>query len=273
MARTKQVAAAKAKSPKAKTPKAKKSPKPKVAKKSPTAKKPKSPKAKTAKKSKSPKTAKKSPKPKTPKVKKVAVPKTAVSRSNLEAITNPAITRLARMAGVKKVGSDVFPEVRNVIHTKVDMIVKHALTYMEHAHRRKLMLDDVKHAYESYMKKKMYGTAPNKFCAKHQRTKGAGGKMKPGNLALIQIKFYQKQHDCFMVQMTPFNRLIKEVLHKHRKDTQISREAINAIHHMCEMGIVGLLEDANLVAIHSKRKGIRGTDVALAHRLRHASHD
>jgi histone H4 len=261
MARTKQVVAAKAK-----TPKAKKSPKPKVAKKSPVAK---SPKAKTSKAKKSPKPkVAKSPKAKTPKSKKVA----AVSRSNLEAITNPAITRLARMAGVKKVGSDVFPEVRNVIHTKVDMIVKHALTYMEHAHRRKLMLDDVKHAYESWMGKKMYGTAPNKFCAKHQRTKGAGGKMKPGNLALIQIKFYQKQHDCFMVQMTPFNRLIKEVLHKHRKDTQISREAINAIHHMCEMGIVGLLEDANLVAIHSKRKGIRGADVVLAHRLRHASH-
>lgn len=69
-----------------------------------------------------------------------------ILRGNIEGITNPAIKRLARRGGVKRMSQLVPAEARGVLKQWLENIMKDVVTYTEHARRKTVTSNDVIHA-------------------------------------------------------------------------------------------------------------------------------
>jgi histone H4 len=71
-----------------------------------------------------------------------------------KAMTKPAIRRLARRGGVKRLNADVYDTSRKAYTRYLKPLIKHALTYMMHARRRTVTVDDIvrasKHVGQQY---------------------------------------------------------------------------------------------------------------------------
>lgn len=66
-----------------------------------------------------------------------------VIRENIQGITKPAIRRLARRGGVKRLSGLIYDESRNVLKVFLEGIVRDAVTYTEHARRKTVTALDV----------------------------------------------------------------------------------------------------------------------------------
>ena len=69
-----------------------------------------------------------------------------VLRNNIEGITKPAIRRLARRGGVKRISAGIYEETRNVLKSFLEHVIRDAITYTEHAHRKTVTAMDVVYA-------------------------------------------------------------------------------------------------------------------------------
>lgn len=69
-----------------------------------------------------------------------------VLRDNLLGVTKPAIRRLARRGGVKRLGGHVYETTRGVLKTFLENVIRDAVTYTEHARRKTVTSMDVVHA-------------------------------------------------------------------------------------------------------------------------------
>lgn len=58
-------------------------------------------------------------------------------------ITKPAIRRLARRGGVKRISALIYEETRNVLRSFLESVVRDAVTYTEHARRKTVTAMDV----------------------------------------------------------------------------------------------------------------------------------
>eukprot|EP00826_Nyctotherus_ovalis_P036550 TRINITY_DN3251_c0_g1_i1.p2 TRINITY_DN3251_c0_g1~~TRINITY_DN3251_c0_g1_i1.p2 ORF type:complete len:117 (+),score=28.49 TRINITY_DN3251_c0_g1_i1:405-755(+) len=67
-------------------------------------------------------------------------------KDNILGITKPAIRRLARRGGVKRISSLVYDESRCVIKAFLENVVRDAVTYTEHARRKTVTALDVVYA-------------------------------------------------------------------------------------------------------------------------------
>ncbi len=61
-------------------------------------------------------------------------------------ITKPAIRRLARRGGVKRISGLIYEETRNVLKLFLQNVVKDAVTYTEYARRKTVTAMDVIYA-------------------------------------------------------------------------------------------------------------------------------
>jgi histone H4 len=69
-----------------------------------------------------------------------------VLRDNINGITKPAIRRLARRGGVKRISGLIYDESRTVLRTFLENVVRDAVTYTEHARRKTVTATDVVYA-------------------------------------------------------------------------------------------------------------------------------
>ena len=92
-------------------------------------------------------------------------------------------------------------------------------------------------------------------------------RFRSGSKALSEIRKFQKSTDL-LIHRLPFARLVKEITLTYHHSLQWQSIAIEAVQHACEDYIVGLMEDANLSAIHAKRITIMPKDLYLAQRIR-----
>jgi histone H4 len=58
-----------------------------------------------------------------------------VIRDSIQGITKPAIRRIARRGGVKRISGLIYEETRSVLKVFLENVVKDAVTYTEHARR------------------------------------------------------------------------------------------------------------------------------------------
>jgi histone H4 len=68
------------------------------------------------------------------------------NRASIEGITKPAIRRLARRGGVKRISSFIYNDTREVLKRFLESIVRDAVTYTEHARRKTVTATDVVYA-------------------------------------------------------------------------------------------------------------------------------
>ena len=69
-----------------------------------------------------------------------------VLRDNIPGITKPAIRRLARRGGVKRISELIYEETRGVLKVFLENVIRDAVTYTEHAKRKTVTAMDVVYA-------------------------------------------------------------------------------------------------------------------------------
>jgi histone H4 len=69
-----------------------------------------------------------------------------VLRDNIQGVTKPAIRRLARRGGVKRISGLIYEETRGVLKKQMENIIRDSVTYTEHARRKTVTAMDVVHA-------------------------------------------------------------------------------------------------------------------------------
>ena len=79
-----------------------------------------------------------------------------VLRDNIQGITKPAIRRLARRGGVKRISGVVYEETRDVLKRFLEKLITDAMTYMEHGRRKTVTSLDVVYALKR-QGKTLYG--------------------------------------------------------------------------------------------------------------------
>ncbi|XP_050095554.1 histone H3 isoform X2 [Anopheles aquasalis] len=221
-----------------------------------------------------------------------------VLRDNIQGITKPAIRRLARRGGVKRISGLIYEETRGVLKVFLENVIRDAVTYTEHAKRKTVTAMDVVYALkrqgrrsrsflivrqnESEMartkqtaRKSTGGKAPRKQLATKAARKSApatGGvkkphRYRPGTVALREIRRYQKSTEL-LIRKLPFQRLVREIAQDFKTDLRFQSSAVMALQEASEAYLVGLFEDTNLCAIHAKRVTIMPKDIQLARRIR-----
>ena len=95
----------------------------------------------------------------------------------------------------------------------------------------------------------------------------------PGTVALKQISQYQKSTEL-LIRKLPFQRLVREIAADSEIITsplcgkvRFQSAAIMALQEAAEAYLVGLFEDTNLCAIHTRRVTILPKDIQLARRI------
>ena len=68
-----------------------------------------------------------------------------VLRDNIQGITKPAIRRLARRGGVKRISGLIYEETR-AVNVFLENVIRDAVTYTEHARLKTVTALDVVHA-------------------------------------------------------------------------------------------------------------------------------
>ena len=79
-----------------------------------------------------------------------------VLRDNIQGITKPAIRRLARRGGCKRISGLIYEETRGVLKVFLESIIRDAVTYTEHARRKTVTAMDVVYALKR-QGKTLYG--------------------------------------------------------------------------------------------------------------------
>jgi histone H4 len=64
-------------------------------------------------------------------------------RENIQGITKPAIHWLARRGGVKRINGGIYEEIRGILRYFLENVIRHSVTYIEHARRKTVTALDV----------------------------------------------------------------------------------------------------------------------------------
>ena len=67
-------------------------------------------------------------------------------RNNIQGITKPAIRRLARRGGVKRISGLMYEETRGVLKVFLENVIQDTIVYTEHARRKTVSVQDVLYA-------------------------------------------------------------------------------------------------------------------------------
>ena len=172
-----------------------------------------------------------------------------VLRDNIQGITKPAIVRLSRRAGIKRLNGLVYEELRGVLLTHLREVIGNVVMYTDYNRRKTITEEDVYHAINKY--KQMY----------------AFGKRK--DRAIAEIKKYQKETNLLLPK-GPFKRLVKEVMADYsHMITRLSENAVLLIQKECEHYIVDILHKANLITLHRHEITVKPKDIMMARKLSH----
>ncbi|VAH20012.1 unnamed protein product [Triticum turgidum subsp. durum] len=92
-----------------------------------------------------------------------------VLRDNIQGITKPAIRRLARRGGVKRISGLIYEETRGVLKIFLENVIRDAVTYTEHARRKTVTAMDVVYALKR-QGRTLYGFGgPRRGCSLQTR--------------------------------------------------------------------------------------------------------
>ncbi|XP_031749197.1 uncharacterized protein LOC108645245 [Xenopus tropicalis] len=223
-----------------------------------------------------------------------------VLRDNIQGITKPAIRRLARRGGVKRISGLIYEETRGVLKVFLENVIRDAVTYTEHAKRKTVTAMDVVYALKRQgrtlygfgvimartkqtARKSTGGKAPRKQLATKAARKSApatGGvkkphRYRPGTVALREIRRYQKSTEL-LIRKLPFQRLVREIAQDFKTDLRFQSSAVMALQEASEAYLVGLFEDTNLcedIIMSGRGKGGKGLGKGGAKRHRKVLRD
>mmetsp|Transcript_149351 Transcript_149351/g.379819 ORF Transcript_149351/g.379819 Transcript_149351/m.379819 type:complete len:119 (+) Transcript_149351:92-448(+) len=69
-----------------------------------------------------------------------------VMKESIQGVTKPAIRRLARRGGVKRISGLIYEETRTVLRSFLENVLRDSITYTEHARRKTVTALDIVYA-------------------------------------------------------------------------------------------------------------------------------
>lgn len=213
-----------------------------------------------------------------------AAPKRIRRSNTISGIRKRALTRILRVAGVKRIKYDVYDEMRSILRHHIEEVVRNAVTFMKHDRRTTLQPEDLRLALESRGIRLAAGINKNaktqslKSCA--NRTKKSSSKpegdaeaekkkhrFKPGTVAQREISFYQKHSDCVFIPKKNFRELVREVGQDFSDKLRYADDMFDLFQLAMEQRLREICANANRIAHHAHRLGIIVEDIHLAREI------
>ncbi|CAL9148206.1 unnamed protein product [Musa hybrid cultivar] len=125
-----------------------------------------------------------------------------VLRDNIQGITKPAIRRLARRGGVKRISGLIYEETRGVLKIFLENVIRDAVTYTEHARRKTVTAMDVVYALKR-QGRTLYGFGGHGIIVKLKRFRIA---------LILEIKPHMliRQYGHTIIQRSICSRLVND---------------------------------------------------------------
>lgn len=210
-----------------------------------------------------------------------------ILRDNIQGITRPAITRVCRRAGVKRIGGTVYEEIRGVMKAYMEDALRSIIAITEHDRRLTVKASDLEAALQIqgiYLGAGVNPNTNNTFDTCKSRPRGKSGKaaegeeaakpttkkphrFRPGTVAVRDIKYQQSHSDCLALPKANFSRLTREIAQDFHLGLRFSGDFMELFQMVVESHLIELVEAANLCAIHANRQTIKPADVQLARRI------
>ncbi|KAK2139309.1 hypothetical protein NP493_6527g00012 [Ridgeia piscesae] len=137
-----------------------------------------------------------------------------VLRDNIQGITKPAIRRLARRGGVKRISGLIYEETRGVLKVFLENVIRDAVPL----HRARQAQD--RHRHGRRLRTETSGPHPVRF-------------RRPGTVALREIRRYQKSTEL-LIRKLPFQRLVREIAQDFKTDLRFQSSAVMALQEASE---------------------------------------
>jgi len=170
-------------------------------------------------------------------------------------ITDAALIKLVRKAGVVMVSGDVNDELRDIIQSRFENILKTVVTLMEY-NKKKIFSEKILEQTFDHLNIKMYGSGYEDL--KRCET----DKSKPKNV-IKTIRFLQEQSDCVYFSKSGFKRYVTTTLGYVKSDIKVSKAASSMLQVFIENTTIDLCQNANVLAIHAGRKTLFIDDLRL----------
>ena len=108
--------------------------------------------------------------------------------------------------------------------------------------------------------------APEKKDKKGKVVKKSG-RWLPGTVAMREIKALQKGTQL-LIQKAPFQRLVRDVMDKHKQDMRFRASALEAMQEASEQYLISVFEGAVILQLHRKKKTLIQKDLSYTIRIR-----
>nr|XP_060638898.1 uncharacterized protein LOC132779218 [Anolis sagrei ordinatus] len=178
-----------------------------------------------------------------------------VLRDNIQGITKPAIRRLARRGGVKRISGLIYEETRGVLKVFLENVIRDAVTYTEHAKRKTVTAMDVVYALKR-QGRTLYG-----FGAKSAPAPKKGSKKA---ITKTQKKGDKKRKKS---RKESYSIYVYKVLKQVHPDTGISSKAMSIMNSFVNDIFERIAGEASRLAHYNKRSTITSREIQTAVRL------
>uniref|UniRef100_A0A1B0G9J8 Histone H4 n=1 Tax=Glossina morsitans morsitans TaxID=37546 RepID=A0A1B0G9J8_GLOMM len=181
-----------------------------------------------------------------------------VLRDNIQGIKKPAIRRLARRGGVKRISGLIYEETRGVLKVFLENVIRDAVTYTEHAKRKTVTAMDVVYALKR-QGRTLYGFGvrmPPKTSGKAAKKAGKAQK----NITKNDKQKKRKRKESYAIY-------IYKVLKQVHPDTGISSKAMSIMNSFVNDIFERIAAEASRLAHYNKRSTITSREIQTAVRL------
>lgn len=191
--------------------------------------------------------------------------------STAEEITKNALRRLLHRAGVKRVNSAVYEELRAILSVKLEQVMDVIVTMTEMNGRKTIQEVDIYDAAKELgtalvagLNRKAKHTNNLRKCAPEPKGKTGTRRHNPGTIAMKKIKKYQKESDCLLIPKQNFKRFVVTLAKQLGGDEiRFQKDVILLIQLWVESFIVELCHDAYLLSTHAGRDTLYPKDIQL----------
>lgn len=206
-----------------------------------------------------------------------------ILRDNIFGITKPALRRVLRRAGVKRISSLVYEQMRGLLKSWLETIVKDMVIIMEYARRKTISIKDLEEALELhniYLAAGINENAKKTASLQSCNSRGKGGsstkktegeddkkhkahRFKPGTVAKREVYKQQKNSDCLAIPKQNFQRLVREIAQDYHDDTRFSSEVFDLLQLAAEDYLINLSKNALRCCLHADRETVQAKDFQL----------
>ena len=200
-------------------------------------------------------------------------------KDGIHGITVPAIKRILRRAGVRRITQAIYEIIRlEAITPLLNEILENAMIFMEHNKRKTVQVGDLKGALNLMGLHLGAGLNQNTTTTFHSSV-GFGHKknvkstktrkFKPGTVAAREIRREQKNSDRFAIPKANFGRLAREYIsNMTAEDIRFSKGVLALVQLSVENIVVSLCKDAYLLSLHAGRETLMTSDLRLILRIK-----